>query len=236
MDKEKEHIIADKTMLRVARITSIVFTPFSIPFLAFLVLFLFSYLRIMPILYKGIVLGIVYCFTILTPTITIFLFRKINGFARQELSERKKRYVPILLTIISYVFCLLMMRKLNIPWYMTGIIFVSLVISIICILVNLKWKLSEHMAGMGGIIGGLVSFSALFSYNPVVWLCLFILIAGILGSARIVLGHHTLGEVLSGFVVGLVCSFLILHPAYMTAPAVSARNSNSSRYSFVLCV
>ena len=214
MDKEKEHIIADKTMLRVARITSIVFTPFSIPFLAFLVLFLFSYLRIMPILYKGIVLGIVYCFTILTPTITIFLFRKINGFARQELSERKKRYVPILLTIVSYVFCLLMMRKLNIPWYMTGIIFVSLVISIICILVNLKWKLSEHMAGMGGIIGGLVSFSALFSYNPVVWLCLFILIAGILGSARIVLGHHTLGEVLSGFVVGLVCSFLILHPAY----------------------
>ena len=214
MDKEKEHIIADKTMLRVARITSIVFTPFSIPFLAFLVLFLFSYLRIMPILYKGIVLGIVYCFTILTPTITIFLFRKINGFARQELSERKKRYVPILLTIISYVFCLLMMRKLNIPWYMTGIIFVSLVISIICILVNLKWKLSEHMAGMGGIIGGLVSFSALFSYNPVVWLCLFILIAGILGSARIVLGHHTLGEVLSGFVVWLVCSFLILHPAY----------------------
>ena len=214
MDKEKEHIIADKTMLRVARITSIVFTPFSIPFLAFLVLFLFSYLRIMPILYKGIVLGIVYCFTILTPTITIFLFRKINGFARQELSERKKRYVPILLTIISYVFCLLMMRKLNIPWYMTGIIFVSLVISIICILVNLKWKLSEHMAGMGGIIGGLVSFSALFSYNPVVWLCLFILIAGILGSARIVLGHHTLGEVLSGFVVGLVFSFLILHPAY----------------------
>ena len=214
MDKEKEHIIADKTMLRVARITSIVFTPFSIPFLAFLVLFLFSYLRIMPILYKGIVLGIVYCFTILTPTITIFLFRKINGFARQELSERKKRYVPILLTIISYVFCLLMMRKLNIPWYMTGIIFVSLVISIICILVNLKWKLSEHMAGMGGIIGGLVSFSALFSYNPVVWLCLFILIAGILGSARIVLGHHTLGEVLSGFVVGLVCSCLILHPAY----------------------
>ena len=62
-------------MLRVARVTSMVFTPFSIPFLSFLVLFLFSYLRIMPIQYKLIVLGIVYCFTILTPTITIFLFR-----------------------------------------------------------------------------------------------------------------------------------------------------------------
>ena len=214
MDKEKEHIIADKTMLRVARITSMVFTPFSIPFLSFLVLFLFSYLRIMPLQYKLIVLGVVYCFTILMPTITIFLFRKINGFASQELSERKKRYIPILLTIISYVFCLLMMRRLNIPWYMTGIILASLVVSVICIIVNIKWKLSEHMAGMGGIIAGLISFSALFGYNPVAWLCLFILIAGILGSARIVLGHHSLGEVLFGFIIGFLCAFVILHPLY----------------------
>ncbi|WP_270438977.1 phosphatase PAP2 family protein [Bacteroides bouchesdurhonensis] len=214
MDKEKEHIIADKTMLRVARITSMVFTPFSIPFLSFLVLFLFSCLRIMPLQYKLIVLGVVYCFTILMPTITIFLFRKINGFASQELSERKKRYIPILLTIISYVFCLLMMRRLNIPWYMTGIILASLVVSVICIIVNIKWKLSEHMAGMGGIIAGLISFSALFGYNPVAWLCLFILIAGILGSARIVLGHHSLGEVLFGFIIGFLCAFVILHPMY----------------------
>jgi len=58
----------------------------------------------------------------------------------------------------------------------------------------------------------MISFSALFGYNPVGWLCLFILIAGILGSARIVLGHHTLGEVLSGFAVGLICALLVLHP------------------------
>lgn len=212
MDVEREHIIADKTMMRVARVTSMVFTPFSIPFLSFLILFLFSYLRIMPMQYKLIVLGIVYCFTILTPTITIFLFRKINGFGIQEMSERKKRYVPILLTIISYVFCLMMMMKLNIPWYMVGIIMASLVVSVICIFVNLKWKLSEHMAGIGGVIGGLISFSALFSYNPVMWLCMFILIAGVLGSARIVLGHHTLGEVIGGFAVGLVCAILVLHP------------------------
>ena len=68
------------------------------------------------------------------------------------------------------------------------------------------------MAGMGGVIGGLVSFSALFGYNPVAWLCVFILIAGVLGSARILLGHHTLGEVLGGFTVGLLVSVLVLHP------------------------
>ena len=196
----EQHIIADKTLIRTAQVTSWILTPFSIPFLAFLVLFLFSYLRIMPLQY------------ILMPTITIFLFRKINGFALQELSERKKRYIPFTLTIISYVFCLLMMHKLNIPWYMTGIILAALVVQIICIIVNLRWKLSEHMAGIGGIIGGLISFSELFGYNPVWWLCLFILVAGVLGSARIILRHHSLGEVLSGFAVGLICALLVLHP------------------------
>lgn len=209
---EEQHIVADRTLIRTARVISAIFTPFSIPFLAFLILFLFSYLRIMPIQYKLIVLGVVYCFTILMPTLTIFLFRKINGFSPEDLGERKRRFVPFLLTITSYVFCLVMMHRLNIPWYMTGIILAALIMMVICIVVNLKWKLSEHMAGVGAIVGGLVSFSALFGYNPVWWLCLFILIAGVLGTARIILQHHTLGEVLVGFAVGLICSLLVLHP------------------------
>ena len=209
---EEQHIVADRTLIRTARVISVIFTPFSIPFLAFLILFLFSYLRIMPIQYKLIVLGVVYCFTILMPTLTIFLFRKINGFSPEDLGERKRRFMPFLLTITSYVFCLVMMHRLNIPWYMTGIILAALIMMVICIAVNLKWKLSEHMAGVGAIVGGLVSFSALFGYNPVWWLCLFILIAGVLGTARIILQHHTLGEVLVGFAVGLICSLLVLHP------------------------
>jgi len=146
------------------------------------------------------------------PTLTIFLFRKINGFEAKDLTDRKKRYVPYLLTIISYVFCMLMMRKLNIPWYMSGIILTALLMMLISIILNLKWKLSEHMLGMGGIVGGVVSFSALFGYNPVWWLSLFILIAGVLGTARIILQHHTLSEVLTGFVVGFICALLVLHP------------------------
>ena len=209
---EEQHIVADRTLIRTARVISAIFTPFSIPFLAFLILFLFSYLRIMPIQYKLIVLGVVYCFTILMPTLTIFLFRKINGFSPEDLGERKRRFMPFLLTITSYVFCLVMMHRLNIPWYMTGIILAALIMMVICIVVNLKWMLSEHMAGVGAIVGGLVSFSALFGYNPVWWLCLFILIAGVLGTARIILQHHTLGEVLVGFAVGLICSLLVLHP------------------------
>lgn len=209
-----EHIVAERTLMKLSKVVSILFTPFAIPFLAFLMLFLVSYLRIMPWQYKLIVLGVVYCFTILMPTLTIFIFGKVNGFTTRELGERRRRYMPFLLTITSYVFCLFMMRRLSIPWYMTGIILSSLLVMAVCIIVNLKWKLSEHMAGAGTVLGGIVAFSALFGYNPVAWLCIFIIVAGILGTARIILGHHTLGEVLGGFVVGLACALVVLHPAY----------------------
>lgn len=214
--KEKVYYIRENPIVTLSRFISWILTPSLIPLLAFVVLFWFSYLRIMPMQYKLIVLGVIYCFTILAPTVTIFLFRRINGFGIKEMSGRKGRYIPFILTIISYAFCLLMMRQLNIPWYMTGIIFTALVVYIVCTVANLKWKLSEHMAGMGCVIGGVVAFSELFDYNPVWWLCLFIFIAGALGSARVILSHHTLGEVVSGFFVGLACSLLILHPLSST--------------------
>lgn len=196
----------EKRLRTASRIISGIFNPFIIPFGGFLVLFLFSYLRIMPFQYKLIVLAVVYCFTILMPMLTIFLFQKINGWDIKELSHREKRFIPYILTIMAYVFCLLMMYKLNLPRYMSGIILATLIAMVICIFINLKWKISEHMTGMGGVVGGLIAFSFLFNYNPVWWLCFFILIAGMLGTSRIILKQHTLGQVLSGFVVGVICA------------------------------
>ena len=210
MEKESK---VEKVLIQISKIISGVFTPFIIPFAAFLFLFLFSYLRIMPLQYKLIVLGIVYCFTVLLPVLVIYVYGRINGVSMQELSDRKKRLIPYLLAIISYVFCTIMMYRLNIPSYMTGIVLAALIVMIVLTLMNFKWKLSAHLGSMGIAVGCVVSFSALFGYNPVWWLCLVILITGLVGSARIILGQHTLSETLGGFTIGLICSLLILHPA-----------------------
>ena len=120
-----------------SRIISGIFTPFMIPFVAFFLLFFFTYLRIMPIQYKLIVLGIVYCFTILMPMLAIYLFQKINGWGIHELGHREKRFVPYALTIISYVTCLITMYKIHLPRYMSGIIVAALICMILCTLINL---------------------------------------------------------------------------------------------------
>ncbi len=211
--ENKVNIASGKLIIRLARITSWILNPIHIPFLAFVVLFLFTYLNMMPLAYKLIVLGIVYCFTILMPAITIFVYRKINKFSPYDINRNRiNRFIPYILSVTSYCFCMALMQKLSIPWYMTGIILAALVIQVVCLIVNLKWKLSEHMAGIGGVIGGIVAFSILFGFNPLAWLCLFILIAGVLGTARITLRLNSLGEVLCGFTLGFTGALLVLHP------------------------
>lgn len=208
----EQHQIAEKVLRRSARVISALFTPFTIPFVAFLLLFFVSYLRIMPLGYKLIVLGVIYLCTIMMPTLGIYLFQRINKLSPQEMAQRKRRFVPFLLTIFSYLLCFFVMERLHFLWYMRGIIVAALLMMIICVVANLRWKLSEHAAGTGAVLGGLVAFSALFGYNPVWWLCLVILVAGVVGTARIILGHHTVGEVLGGFAVGYGCAMLVLNP------------------------
>ena len=126
----------------------------------------------------------------------------------QELSIRERRLVPYTLTSMSYATCLLTMHKLHFPHYFSGIIVASLICMIICVLLNFRWRISIHLAGCGLFTGGLLSYSFLFGFNPVGWLCAFILLSGFQGTARISYHQHSLLEVIIGFVVGMFCGII----------------------------
>lgn len=207
-DRKPRNEAPKGNLFMAARIISAVFTPFMVPFVAFLLLFLFTYLRIMPFGYKVTVLVLVYCFTILLPMLGIYLFQKINGWSIRELGSREKRFIPYIMTILSYIACLITMYRIHIPRYMCGIITATLICMVMCAVINVKWKISTHMASCGIMVGGLLSYSFIFQFNPVSWLCFFILLAGMLGSARIIVRQHTLNEVGGGFLIGLFCGIV----------------------------
>ncbi len=191
-----------------ARVLSALFTPFYVPTVGFLALFLFTYLRMLPLSYQAVVLGIVYAFTVLLPMLGIYIYQKINGWSLRHLGHKEKRIVPYAMTILSYVCCLLLMYRLTIPRCLSGIIVASLMAMIICAIINVWWKISAHMAAIGEFVGGLVSFSFVFYYNPLGWFCFVILLSGALGTSRMILRQHTLPQVLVGFLVGFVCGIL----------------------------
>lgn len=201
----------EKNIILAARTISIVFTPFYLPVLGLVALFLLSYLnRLVPWYYKLTVIMMVYLFTVLLPTLLIHLYRKYQGWTLHELGMKERRMVPYIISIVCYFACYYIMNLYHIPHFISSILITALAIQIICALINVWWKVSTHSAAIGGVTGALMSFALLFQFNPTWWLCLAILFAGLVGSSRIILKQHTLSQVNVGFIVGLISAFYII--------------------------
>ena len=189
-----------------ARVVSLVFTPFYLPIVGLIALFTLSYLSQMPWRFKLQVLTLVYLFTILLPTMLIHLYRRYQGWSLIQLGNKERRMVPYVISILCYFACVYCMDYFHVPHFMSNIVTAALFIQIICALINVWWKISTHTAAIGGVAGALFVFGELFAFNPVWWLCLVFILAGILGTSRMILRQHSLAQVVAGFFVGIVCS------------------------------
>ena len=200
----------ERRLIQIAKILSTVFSPLYMPILAFLWLFFFSFLRMYPMQYKLLVLLIVFTFTIFIPHFSIGLFRRLNRWTHLQLSHREHRHMPYVLTLLSYSACLLLFTRMNTAMFFRGIILSALAAQIICVVVNIFWKVSTRMVGIGGLLGIIIAFSDIFMYNPVWPTCGLLLLSGAQGTSRMVLRQHTLSQVLVGFLIGFFCSQLFL--------------------------
>lgn len=197
-------------IMMAARAMSIVSTPFYLPVIGLAALFSFSYLTLLPWSYKLLVIAMVYLFTVLLPTLLIHLYRKYQGWSLLDISAKERRMVPYVISILCYFACFYLMNVLHIPRFMSSILVAALIIQVVCALINVWWKISTHTAAIGGIAGALISFSLIFSFNPVWWLCIVIILAGMVGTSRMILRQHSLFQVVAGFLVGLLSAFYMI--------------------------
>ena len=186
------------------------FTPFYLPLVGMAILFSFSYMNRLELTYRLSILFLVYLFTILLPTVLIHLYRRYRGWTLIELGARERRMVPYILSILSYTACVYVMSIRNVASFMGRIVIAALVVQIVCALINVWWKVSTHTAAIGGVAGALMAFAILFNFNPVWWLCLVLIIAGVVGTSRMILLQHSLLQVVSGFGIGLLIAFFII--------------------------
>lgn len=140
------------------------------------------------------------------PQTTVYFYRRLNGWSLRELSTREKRFVPYVLFTASYLFCVVLLYNFRVPGFMIGILVASLMAMILCTLLNLFWKVSGHMVSVGGVVGGLACFGELFAFNPIWWICLTLLLGGVVGSSRMILRQHSLAQILLSFPLGLLCA------------------------------
>lgn len=200
----------EKRLIPIARTLSILFTPFYLPIVGMIAMFIFSYLSMLPWQYKLQVLLATYLFTILIPTLLIHAYRRYHGWTLYHLSAREKRMVPYFCSIASYFACFYLMRMLHLPHFMSAIIVAALFVQIVCAIVNLWFKISTHMAAVGGFTGGIVAFSFIFGFNATWWLSVIILLSGLLGTSRMLLRVHSLPQIITGYITGGLTTFLVV--------------------------
>ena len=198
--RERDIIMAAKTLSKV-------FNPFYLPIVGMIILFLFTYLNMLPTKYKLMVLFIVYLCTVLLPTLMIRIYRKYQGWTLIELGRKERRMVPYMISILCYALCYYYMNRMHIPHFMSSIIVAALGIQLFCAIINIYWKISSHTATIGGMTGALVAFSGIFNFNPVFWLCVLLFFSGLVGTCRIILRQHSLTQVVCGFLLGVVIGF-----------------------------
>ena len=78
------------------------------------------------------------------------------------------------------------------------------------LIINFKWKISAHAAGMAGVAAILLRMAhELPDTANITWLVIWLILTGILGASRIWLRRHTLSQVLAGYLNGFLCVWLM---------------------------
>ena len=194
----------NKTLALSAQITSFIFHPLLIPTIGFLLLFNSGfYFALIPWTIKQYILLVVFLSTGVLPALSIALLSMSPKFnSKMDLST--DRVLPLIISSIFYYTGYLILKRVPLfPIYQLFLL-ASILVQIALLIVSLRWKISAHAAAIGGLLGGFISLSFRLQENPSAILIALILIAGSVGTARILLEKHNNAQVYSGFLTGFL--------------------------------
>ncbi|HAB41962.1 MAG TPA: hypothetical protein DCE24_08915 [Porphyromonadaceae bacterium] len=198
-------------MKKIAQIISFVFSPLIVPTYGVAAALWLSMLSLLPSVILWRTLGYTFALTCLFPMIIIFIMWKIGYLSDPGLNKRTERTLPYIVVLLGYLGCAYMFYRMHAPVWLTGFMIGGSVAVIVSIFVNRWWKISAHMAAMGGAL--VMTFRLLVSNLAVVDMLWPIVIAvvctGLVCTARVGLRRHTLMQVLAGTANGFIWTYLL---------------------------
>lgn len=195
-------------MKKFHEIISLIFQPLLMPTYGMLLLMNMDIFTILPLKWRLIAIIGTFIFTGILPAIPIYLLMRKGEVNDLFISKKEERTMPYLFSFMAYVFwALFMWRTMQFPTFIVAMGMGSALSIFIIIFINIKWKISAHMAGIGGLAGSIFGVCYRTAINPV-WLFAVILgISALVALSRIELKAHTPGQTLAGFVVGFAMVF-----------------------------
>jgi hypothetical protein len=128
--------------------------------------------------------------------------RGVISSLQMELKE--ERVYPFIVTIVFFFLAYYTLRDVQISEVYRLFLMGSTIMVVISLLINFISKISIHMVGIGGLTGSLTGISIRLNLDIVLLISVFILIAGIIGYARLNLAAHKPFQIYLGFVFGFL--------------------------------
>lgn len=186
-----------------------VLVPLLMPVYGAIMAFNLSSLDLMPFRAKLAFTLIIAGFNMALPALLILLLKKMGVVDDLGLNGRKERFIPYIITILCMGATGFFMYIKHAPMWFVFFFVGGAMAGLINLIINFRWKISAHSAGIAGIAAMLVWLMRLPLSAPGVlaWLIVTIAACGLLGSARVWLGRHTAAQVMAGYVVGFLSVF-----------------------------
>lgn len=141
------------------------------------------------------------------PLLTVLLMKGF-GFAESiQLKNHKERIVPIMATMIFYFWAYWVVKNdtsLQAPTLLKSLFLGSFWGIILLFMANIFVKVSLHATAIAALPGLLFVLLFVSSVNMLLPLSFAIILAGIVGSARLYLSAHKSSEIWFGYIIGIV--------------------------------
>ncbi len=178
--------------------------PLFIPLAATLILFFSNtYISYLPSSVKFFDLILIFLNTMLIPLGYMFIFLRTRRIKSLLLESKKERYLPLSLFLVFTFTTYIVLKRVRQPVILYDLFSALTIIIFLTLLITLRWKISLHLVGIGGLSGFLLAASYRLGYDFFLSLWLVsLIVAGFLASARLFLGQHRPAEVYAGFLLG----------------------------------
>lgn len=196
-------------MKKFYKIVSFVLQPLLMPTFGILLLLGTDIATLFTPLWKWFAVIGTFLFTALLPATPVLMMMRKGEIRDLYISKKEQRTIPYLFSLIAYTFwTLFLWRILEMPLFMVAMGVGSTLSIVLITFINLRWKISAHLSGVGGLTGGVFAFSYVMSYFPLTVLLALLVLSAITALSRIELKAHTPAQTLAGFTLGFLMVFI----------------------------
>ena len=187
------------------------FHPLLMPSVGiFMLMYTDSYLSYIPEQARNLIILLTAIGTLILPLLSIPIFLLQGKINSLQLHDRKERIYPMVLTSIFYLLTFLLFQRSPVFKFLHAFILGAFLSVLTGTIVSLKWKISAHMIGLGGLTGLVVMASIKLNINLFYSLIGILIATGLTGTSRLYLEAHTPTQVYTGYITGFLIMMLCL--------------------------